>query len=150
VFWLGIYVAAMFCIALPAAWYARNEVAAVVFAVWGLGQVAYVVGVSEPLAQIMLYGGAFGFILYRRHQGYAKVPDGSLVAVAMFVPLLLVCFLWSRGGISRDDAWWPIWWLAMIQVAFFLRPIAWFVGARRWASRKITADKGGNFMVAHG
>jgi hypothetical protein len=147
VIWLALYIAAMFCIALPVAWFSRNEVAAVVFAVWGVGQVAYQLGFPEPQAQILLYGAAFVFLMVRHVRHQLKAPDGSIVAIALFVPLFLVCVLWWAGGTPEYDAWWGIWFLAMIQAAFLVRPIAWAAGARRWFTRKSTAHRGGNFMV---
>lgn len=146
-FWLLAYVAAMFGIALPVAWFGRNEVAGAVFAVWCVGQIAYALGFPEPLAQVLLYGGAFTYLMVRRHQHKLNVPDGSLVAVAMFVPLLLVCWLWLQGNINRDQAWWPIWVMAMFQTACLIRPISWAGSARRWLSHKTTADPGGSLMV---
>lgn len=146
--WLALYIAAMFCIALPVALFGKNEVAGIVFAVWGVGQVAYELGFPEPLTQIVLYGGAFCYIIRERWYHRLIAPDGSYVAAALFVPLLLVCFLWAQGGISQDEAWWPIWCLAMVQVAFLIRPIAWCLRARRWISRKTAAPDRGNLMVA--
>jgi hypothetical protein len=145
--WLWLYIAAMFCIALPVAWFSRNEVAAVVFGVWGVGQIAYQLGFPEPQAQIILYGAALTYLMTERARHRLKVPDGSLVAVALFVPLLLVCLLWWQGATPEHDAWWGIWFLAMTQAAFLLRPIAWALGARRWLAGNSTADRGGNFMV---
>lgn len=91
--WLALYIAAMFCIALPVALFTRNEVAGIVFAVWGVGQVTYQIGFPEPQTQVVIYAAALGYILYERHRGRMKVPDGSLVAVALFAPLLLICGL---------------------------------------------------------
>lgn len=146
-FWLWLYIAAMFCIALPVAWFARNEVAGIVFLVWGLGQVAYQLGAPEPGTQIILYGAAFGFLLVRRLQHRLTVPNGSLFAVALFVPLFLICILWGTGTTPEYDAWWGIWFLAMIQAACLVRPIAWCAGAYRWLACKSTVDHGSNMMV---
>lgn len=145
--WLWLYIAAMFCIALPVAWISRNEVAAAVFAVWGVGQVAYQIGFPEPATQVVLYGAAFMVLMVRRARGQLVAPDGSLVAVALFVPLLLVCVLWGLGATPLHDAWWGIWFLAMAQAAFLIRPVAWTISLRRRLSRKSTVDHGGSFMV---
>lgn len=145
--WFALYIAAMFCIALPVALFGKNEVAGAVFAVWGVGQVTYQMGFPEPLTQIVLYGAALGYIARERWCHRMNVPDASYVSAALFAPLLLVCFLWAQGGITRDEAWWPIWCLAMVQAAFLVRPIAWCAGIRRRIARKSTAKKGGNLMV---
>jgi hypothetical protein len=147
VIWFWLYIAAMFLVALPVAWFTRNEVAGIVFAVWGVGQVTYQIGFPEPQTQILLYAGAFVFLLIRRLRHQLNVPDGSLVAMALFVPLLLVCVLWAAGATPLHDAWWGIWFLAMTQVTFLVRPLTWFRGARRWLTSKSTVDRGGNFMV---
>jgi hypothetical protein len=148
VFWLALYIAAMFCVALPVALFAKNEVAGVVFAVWAVGQVAYQIGLPEPKTQIALYGMAFAFILYERRRQRMRVPDGSLVAVALFVPLLLVCCLWAKGTVSESEAWWGIWWVAMLQAAFLLRPVAWAFTVRRWLQSRAASAPDSLLMVA--
>lgn len=124
-FWLWLYIAAMFCIALPVAWFTRNEVAAIVFVVWGLGQVAYQLGAPEPGTQVLIYGAAFAYVWARM----VIHPQGwnarSVIGGALFAPLMLVAMGWGLGNFTDFFAWWTIYGFAMLQVALLTRPIVW-------------------------
>lgn len=109
VFWLALYIAAMFCIALPVALFSRNEVAGIVFAVWGVGQVTYQLGFPEPGTQVFIY--AAGLIVACRVARSAV----CLFAAILFFPLGLASFSHAVGWIEPAAAWWSIYWVAMTQ-----------------------------------
>jgi hypothetical protein len=133
VIWLALYIAAMFCIALPVAWFARNEVAAAIFATWSIGHAAYVIGMPEPQTQTALYFLMFCLMCARILCHLERWSWRCIASAMFFLPLFTICYEWS--GDRSMDPWWPIYVLAWLQLSFIVRPFAWFRSARRWLAR---------------
>lgn len=129
-FWLALYIAAMFCIALPLAWFGKSPGGAAIFVTWGVGQIAYQAGMPEPQTQAVIYGVMFSYLCIQ----ILVYPDRwswRCVAAAMFfLPLFAVCYSWSDN--PGSDPWWTIYWLAWAQLAFLIRPLRWLAGAQDW------------------
>lgn len=106
-----VYYAAVFLIALPIGVLARNKVSCLIFAVWAIGKVAYELGAPEPQTQLAIYAIAFLLGMRISHTG------PCLFATVLFAPLCLVCLATFTGTIDPVQAWWNIYWLAMLQVA---------------------------------
>jgi hypothetical protein len=129
VIWLALYIAAMFLVALPVAWFARNEVAGIVFAVWAIGQTTYLLGFPEPETQIFIYAAAF-FLATRMARTAV-----CLFAAILFLPLGLASFCDAVGWIEPAAAWWSIYWIAVTQVVALPFCVDWrAVAARLWAT----------------
>lgn len=104
-----LYYAAMFLIALPVAWFGKNEVAGIVFGTWAVGQTTFLLGFPEPETQIVIYLVALALAL--------KVARSSVCffAAILFFPLALACVSELAGWMTPLQAWWSIYWVAMTQ-----------------------------------
>ena len=136
--WLALYIAAMFCIALPVALFGRNEVAGVVFAVWSVGQVTYQIGFPEPQTQVLIY--AAGFVVAAR---FARTSV-CFFAAMMFFPLALASLSHAAGWIEPAAAWWSIYWIAMTQVVSLPFCVDW---RGIWAARRAKANHRSDTML---
>jgi hypothetical protein len=132
-FWLWLYIAAMFLVALPVAWFSRNEAAAAIFATWSIGHAAYELGMPEPQTQTVLYGVMFCFMCARILSHLERWTWRCIASAMFFLPLFTVCYEWS--GDRTMDPWWPIYVLAWLQLGFIVRPVVWFRSARGWIVR---------------
>lgn len=132
--WLALYIAAMFCIALPVAWFSKNPAAAAIFVVWSVGQIAYQAGLPEPQTQTALYGLTFSYLCFQIVLDPERWSWRCIAAGMLFLPLTIVCWRWSSA--PTVDPWWTIYGLAWAQVALLLRPKLWFSSARGWLARR--------------
>lgn len=144
--WLALYIAAMFCIALPVAWFGKNPAAAAIFVTWGVGQIAYQAGMPEPQTQAVIYGVMFSYLCFQILFHPERWTWRCIAAVMLFLPLFAVCYSWSK--IPTADPWWTIYWLAWAQVFLITRPIQWFASARGWIERR-KQTAGDHFHMAH-
>lgn len=143
--WLALYIAAMFCIALPLAWFGKSPGGAAIFVTWGVGQIAYQAGMPEPQTQAVIYGLMFSYLCIQ----ILVYPDRwswRCVAAAMFfLPLFAVCIGWSAS--PTDNPWWTIYFLAWLQLAFLIRPLRWFAVARGWLEARRDEQDNSFLMV---
>lgn len=130
-----IYYAAMFLVALPVAWIAKSKVAALVFAVWAVGQALWLIGFPEPQTQLVIYAAAFG-TCWRWRDGLSLA---GLFSAILFLPLTLVCLAEIGGTMSPYEAWWTIYWIAMTQVAALPFVRDW---RALWRERRVERDGG--------
>lgn len=136
--WLALYIAAMFCVALPVALFTRNEVAGIVFAVWGVGQVTYQIGFPEPQTQVVIYATAFLVA------GRVARTSVCFFAAVLFFPLALASFSHAVGWIEPAAAWWSIYWIAMTQVVAIPFCVDW---RRVRATRPAKTNNGSDSML---
>lgn len=128
--WFALYVAAMFCIALPLAWFGKSPSGAAIFVTWGVGQIAYQAGMPEPQTQSVIYGLMFSYLCIQILVYPDRWSGRSIAAAMCFLPLFAVCYGWSE--VPASDPWWTIYWLAWVQLAFLIRPLKWIAGVHGW------------------
>lgn len=128
-FWLWLYIAAMFFVALPVGYFTRNLASSVVFTVWSLGHVTYTLGFPEPVTQAGLYGMAFAYCLLLIFLHPERWSGRCIAVVMLFLPLCAICCQWTaKPGM---DPWWTIYGLAWAQVFLLVRPLQLIAGIRR-------------------
>ena len=104
------YYAAMFFVALPVAWIAKSKASALVFIVWAIGQALWLIGLPEPQTQLVIYTVAL-------IAGWWLATSGpGMFASILFFPLALTTLCEWTGGLSPQEAWWTIYWIALTQV----------------------------------
>jgi hypothetical protein len=142
--WEYAYYAMMFFVALPIAWFRRDAVAGIVFATWGIGQVAYQVGLPEPQTQAVLYGTAFALAMF-----YA-VSAANIFTAVLFFPLAVTCVCQLIGLATDLQAWWAIFWLAMMQALSLPFVVDWARVYDEWRFRQSLKRDGEDMLrVAH-
>ncbi len=138
-----LYYALMFAVALPVAWFFRNRVAALVFAVWTFGQCAYLIGMPEPQTQLVLY--VVALVLGMR----ISTSAACTVAAFLFAPLAFACLAELRHWMTPAEAWWSIYWIAITQaLALPFCPDWHSIIERRRAARR-EREGGGMYLVAY-
>lgn len=146
--WLLLYIAAMFLIALPVAWFGRSRIASAVFLVWGVGQILYQIGLPEPETQAAIYAAACiytGVSIWRRPQCW-RFPE--IIAAIFFIPLFRVTVSYTTGEVTGDSWWWAVYILAALQVTFLTRPLFWKRELMDWLYARMRARGDGLFRIA--
>lgn len=100
-----IYWAAVALIAWPASMFSRC--AGILAVAWAVGQIAYVIGLPEPLSQVVIY--IIAGLLTLKHR--REFP--CLIVAAFYLPLAIMS---AATHVDPDLIWWGIFWTAMAQV----------------------------------